>query len=235
MIAVTPTQDDILAALKAFLEGVLPPGTPVIAGQANKVPEPAADNFVVMTPMGRTRIETNVEGLADAVFEGSITGAMLSVTSVGFGAINIGATIFGPGVDPTTKVTAKGTGTGGVGTYSIDPVQDVAQGTLAAGATSVLQPVEIMVQCDVYGPLAGDNAQIITTLFRSNYGVEAFQAIAPEVTPLYADDPKQVPFVSGEEQYQDRWIVEAMLQANQSVIIPQQYAGTAEIVLVELP
>jgi hypothetical protein len=41
---------------------------------------------------------------------------------------------------------------------------------------------------------------------------------------LYAEDPKQVPFVNDSNQYEYRWVVEACLQVNATVEdIPQEF------------
>jgi hypothetical protein len=57
---------------------------------------------------------------------GSIAGNTLTVTGVTSGGIDVGATLSGAGVTAGTTVTARGTGTGGVGTYTVSVVQAVA-------------------------------------------------------------------------------------------------------------
>lgn len=49
-------------ALRTFLLGILPAGTEVVQGQANRVPMPQGGNFVVMTPM-------RIEQMAQTVHE----------------------------------------------------------------------------------------------------------------------------------------------------------------------
>lgn len=56
------TEDAIMEAVRTFLLSVLPtPSPPVVQAQANRVPEPKAANYIVMTPMSRLRLATNVE------------------------------------------------------------------------------------------------------------------------------------------------------------------------------
>ncbi len=43
------------------------------------------------------------------------------------------------------------------------------------------------------------------------------------MTPLHADDPKQMALVNGEEQYEQRWMVLANLQYNPTVNVPMQF------------
>jgi hypothetical protein len=50
----------------------------------------------------------------------------LTVTVVTSGVITVGMTVAGSGVTAGTKITALGSGTGGVGTYTIDTSQTVA-------------------------------------------------------------------------------------------------------------
>ena len=56
----------------------------------------------------------------DVVFTGSISGNTLTVTSITSGRMKIGHKLSGEGIAAGTRVTAFGTGTGGVGTYTID-------------------------------------------------------------------------------------------------------------------
>ena len=60
MATVSPAQNDIQSALRAFLLNVMPAGTEVFEGQDNRVSEPTTPNFVVMTPVQRTRLATNI-------------------------------------------------------------------------------------------------------------------------------------------------------------------------------
>jgi hypothetical protein len=61
-----------------------------------------------------------------ATFTGSISGTTLTVTSVLSGTIAVGQAIFGQGVDQNTVITALGSGSGGVGTYTVSDSQTVA-------------------------------------------------------------------------------------------------------------
>jgi hypothetical protein len=62
-------------------------------------------------------------------------GTVLNVTAVDSGGIVIGQIIDGTGVTANTTVTAYGTGTGGVGTYTVNISQNVSSTTLFSGAT----------------------------------------------------------------------------------------------------
>lgn len=215
---------------------MLPAGVPVLRGQINRVAEPNAADFVIMTPLRQRRIETNVDTYADVAFTASINGSVMAVTSVLTGTIDVGAQLFGVGLaSGTTTITGVLSGTGGVGTYLVNPSQNLASTVLAAGTENLLQPSEIVIQLDVHGPNSADNAQIITTLFRDDYGVQQFLSSSYDVAPLYADDPKQLPFTNDQSQWEDRWIIEAYLQANQVVTLPQQFADALQVSLNLIP
>lgn len=56
------TEDAIMTALRSFLLSLFPdPAPPIVQAQANRVPEPKAANYIVMTPLDRLRLATNVE------------------------------------------------------------------------------------------------------------------------------------------------------------------------------
>jgi hypothetical protein len=57
---------------------------------------------------------------------GSISGTTLNVTSMTFGTIQIGQLLVGTGITAGTTITAFGTGTGGIGTYTVSTSQTVA-------------------------------------------------------------------------------------------------------------
>lgn len=167
------TESQTFIALRAFLLDVLPSGVQVLQGQTNRVAEPSASDFVIMTPTIRERIETNVVSYVDPY---PITGSV----------------------------------------------------------QNDLQPTKVTVQIDVHGPSGADNAQIISTMFRSIYAVDQFATSGFDVTPLYADDPKQLPFINGESQYEDRWSIDAVMQANPITTVAQQFAGTLAVGIISV-
>lgn len=101
------------------------------------------------------------------------------------------------------------------------------------GLRNDLGPTQVTVQCDVHGPNSPDNAQMIATLIRSEYGCQAFTATGYDVQPLYADDPRQSPFDNAEQQLEWRWSVDVVLQANPVVSTPQDFADQAHVTTFE--
>lgn len=225
------TQSQVLTALRSVLLTALPTGTEVIQGQDNQVAEPIGQDFVVMTPILRTRLETNTETYADVAFTGSISGGVLTVTAVRLGVIQPGATLFGPSVTAGTIIGAQITGTtGGVGAYSVSPAQGVTSGTLSAGGVAITQPTQLTAQIDVHGPASGDNVQIISTLMRSAIAVDLFRAQGVDVTPLYESGPRQTPFLNEAQQIERTWSCDVELQINPTVTgISQQFTDSADV------
>lgn len=223
------TESQTLTALRTFLASILPAGIEIVRGLDNRVPEPVGPNFVTMTPILRNRIGTNIDTYSDCALTGSITGSTLTVTEMSLGTITVGATLFGLGVAAGTTITAKGTGTGGDGTYTVSPSQTVSSEILACGSKNMLQSTEVRVQLDIHGPASGDNAAIITTAFRDEYAVESFASSGFDVAPLYADDGHQLPFLNGEQQIEERWVVDCVMQCNPVVAVPQQFFTSADI------
>jgi len=75
---------------------------------------------------GAYRYTWKISTPSAAVFTGSISGTTLTVTSMTSGSISAGQALFGVGIAQATVITALGTGTGGVGTYTINISQTVA-------------------------------------------------------------------------------------------------------------
>jgi hypothetical protein len=59
-----------------------------------------------------------------------ISGTTLTVSAVTSGTIAVGDLVYGAGIQPYTRVTALGTGTGGIGTYTVSVSQTVASTTV---------------------------------------------------------------------------------------------------------
>ncbi|NTF54926.1 hypothetical protein G6L12_08465 [Agrobacterium rhizogenes] len=209
-------------------------GVECVQAQDNRVPEPTVPDFVTMTPFMQTRLETNVDTYEDVSFTAGISGQTMTVSAVAFGTIAVGQIVFGIGVAALTKVVALGTGTGGAGTYTVTPSQTVPSRKMASGGQIFLQPTRVTVQLDVHGPNSSENAQTISTLFRDDFAVQAFKASGFDVTPLYVSDPRQLPFENENQQTENRWMVDAVMQANQTIRAPQQFADELDVDVIDV-
>lgn len=163
------TQSQVLTVLKSFLQdltGINPKY--VVQGQSNRVAAPTATNYIVFTPINRTRQSTNV------VKYSSSTNTLLDQQS--------------------QKMSTR-----------------------------------LDIQVDCYGPTSPENAQIIATEFRSTVATDYFNAAGLDRAPLYASDPRQLPFHDEANQVQTRWSLDLALEYDPSVLSSQQFADSLAI------
>ncbi|QPF81675.1 hypothetical protein IC762_17780 [Bradyrhizobium genosp. L] len=239
--SITPTQSNLTQAIGQFLMATLGLSPDqIIVGEGNRVAEPASPIFVVITPMRSDRLATNIDSFADVKFTGAITGTTLDVTNVAFGTIALGSMLFGIDVLSGTVITAFGTGSGGVGTYTVSQAQNVGSETLSAGTKALLLESRTTVQLDFHSAdqSASDLAQTAVATLRDEYGVDFFAALdAPlnRIAPLYADDPRQAPFMNDQSQVEWRWSLDAVFQVNQSVSVPQQFGDSPTLTTIAVP
>ncbi len=226
---VRPAEKYLLEALRSYLLFILPVGTEVVRGQVNRVPPPKVSDYAVMTLLARQRVSTNIDQYADVVFNGSTSGDILTVTEMVRGEIVLRSTLTFVGADPATQIIEFLTGAGGPGTYRIDTAQDADLRRMAASYATLMMPTDVTVQIDLHGPNAGDNTAIVEAALRDGYGTQWFEEAFPGVTPLYADNRGQVPFINDSKQYEDRWVVDAHLQIDPAVSLPLQFADEVEV------
>lgn len=233
---IAPSQSDVLDSLRAFLLDVTPVGTEVITGQPNQVPEPASPNFVVMTPLRIMRLGTNRGSGFDVRFTGSVAGNQLTVTAVQHGKIILNSLLYGVGLENSTIRIISGPPGGGPGVYQLSVSPDISSEVLSSGYWQYLQPAEATVQLDFHSAdlTSGDMAQAVSTLFRSEYATRFFKGLGPDVTPLYADDPTQRPFMNDQNQIEYRWGLDARMQVNDIAQVGQQFAEAVNIGLIEI-
>lgn len=97
----------------------------------------------------------------------------------------------------------------------------------AAGTRAVEQGTEYSIQVDCYGPESSDHATKISTLWLDSYGYSMLQPYG--CAPLYASDPVQSALVNGEENYEQRWMLTAVLQFNPVITVAQEFADGAQV------
>jgi hypothetical protein len=97
-----------------------------------------ANTTVTALGTGTGGVGTYVVSQSQLVASTAITtlSKTLRITAVSFGSISVGQTVSGTGVTGGTTITALGTGTGGVGTYTVNTAQRVA-----STALTLLTPV----------------------------------------------------------------------------------------------
>lgn len=225
---VTPSQEDVFTALRSALLRLVPDGTEVVQGNDNEVTAPQAPDYVVMTILRRERIATNIVSWRDCTLVGSASGGTLTVQDVTLGTLAAGRTLYGTGFDPDPVIAAIAED----GTVTLSQPLTFAARPLAAGALALQQKTRLVMQLDVHSDdlsRASDTAQTIATVLRDDAGVQILRAGGHPITPLHADDPKQIPFVNAEGQYESRYVVEAHLQADQTLLLPQEFMDRVDI------
>lgn len=216
-----------ILTVTSITSGILVIGGPISGGTI-------ATGTVILAQTGGTTggIGTYlVSGIPQTVASTAIvqTYGTLTVSTVTRGSLAVGNLLTDgswPNVVASgTVITALGTGTGSVGTYSVVPSQTLGSETLYAGVRADLVGTKWTVQLDIHGPRSGNNAKVIETLFRSEVAVEAFNAAVPgyNVVPLYCGEARQTPFISAEQQYEFRWSMDAVMQINPTVSTPQMF------------
>lgn len=87
---------------------------------------------------GAYRYTWYISSPAAAVFRASTSGTTLTVTSVSSGTIAVGQSLYGVGILPETVITALGSGSGGIGTYTINRSQTVASESMNSAAVGAV-------------------------------------------------------------------------------------------------
>lgn len=129
-------------------------------------------NPAVITP-------TSFSGTGDISIANSI--GILNISAVATGSIGVGAVISGTGVTSGTKVTALGTGTGGVGTYIVSSPQTVVSTTIT-GTNPLLAaplngtPIVFSTTGTLPSPLTADTVYYVVN--SATNGSTAFQISA---------------------------------------------------------
>jgi len=163
---------------------------------------------------GSNRYTWRISSPSSAVFTGSISGTTLTVTAITNGTIAAGQSLFGVGVTSETVITALGTGTGGIGTYTINLSQTIASRqmnstTVGARVTGSITGTTLTVSAVASGTLfVGQTIQgtgvtaltIITALGTGSGGVGTYTVSTSQTvssTTLYGLNFSQLPSSDG--------------------------------------
>jgi len=116
--------------------GALPTG--ITANAPYYVYNRTGTTYNLSTTSGVAQTATITQGatVTGTIDDGAgLAGTVLTVTAVTGGTIGVGQVISGTGITGGTNITALGTGTGGVGTYTVNTSQLTASTTITAVAT----------------------------------------------------------------------------------------------------
>jgi len=163
---------------------------------------------------GSNRYSWRISTPSSAVFTGSTSGTTLTVTAITNGTIAAGQSLFGVGVTNETVITALGTGTGGIGTYTINLSQTLTSRqmnstTVGAQVTGSISTTTLTVTAVASGTLfVGQTIQgtgvtaltIITALGTGSGGVGTYTVSTSQTvtsTTLYGLNFSQLPSSDG--------------------------------------
>ena len=95
---------------------------------------------------------------------------------------------------------------------------------------SILFEQALDVSADFYGADSGDKARKLCNLWKSHYTT----ARLVSCQPLYCKDPVQMTFINEQSRYEQRWMVELLLQYNPEFSHEQTYLDMPVITLKNL-
>lgn len=224
------TEAQIINAIGDFI--TLITDITAVKGQVNRVPS-LPGNYAVMWPLTRPRLATNLHTTSDSKFTASIAGLVMTVTAVQIGSVVPGRQLLGTGIAANTTIGEQITGTaGGNGAYAVSVSQILSSQTMACGVRVIEESTEVVMQIDVHGPNSSDNAQTLQQLFWDSYAVDALEPSG--IVPLYADDPRQMPFITAAKEYEDRWTVDLHMQVKPTITLPQEFFDSFTLGVVDV-
>lgn len=84
-------------------------------------------------------------------------------------------------------------------------------------------------QIDCYGPDSYSLADSLATAFRSDYACEFFRENGNVLQPLYTSETRQLTFINGSRQYEERWSIDLHVQPNLTTTLPQQFMDGVDL------
>lgn len=112
----------------------------------------------------------------------------------------------------------------------------------AGGAQFISDPTEYRLQVDAYGAQSQEIAQAVAMLWRhesacaffADYVIPGQSQPSLSLAPLYASEPKQLPFLDGQDAWLWRWSVDLLMQVNFTLTLTQQFADALKADLISV-
>ena len=98
----------------------------------------------------------------------------------------------------------------------------------------VSQGGQLNVQVDCYGAASLGRATTLIMLLRDSQAADYFDQSGYDMQALYAEDAQQIPIVTGQNQYLERWTFTVALQINQSITLTTETANALDIGLINV-
>ena len=100
------------------------------------------------------------------------------------------------------------------------------------GMTTVTAARQITVQTDFHGPSSSEASEAAAIMFRDPYGCAFLEPY--NIAPLYCSEPRQAAFLNAEQQEEERWIVDFVLQSGLQLQVPQDSATSLDVGIISV-
>ncbi|WP_133058347.1 phage neck terminator protein [Acetobacter cibinongensis] len=209
-----PVTPGITTALRAFLCTVLPATMPVLLGQQNRTAAPVGP-FALLTLLSRVPLCT-------PSYTSTAQAMRLCVSE----DITAQVSLFGPGAADHAQQIGFLFGSHW-GCQFFQNLASSTQGQPQQGSP----PTAPLTAADWLAKTANSPPQPLPNVPEAASGTApTFQPA--RLSPLYATPPRNIPFISGEQQYEAQWQLDLHSQLNTVLILPQTTAPAARLVLV---
>ena len=157
----------------------------------------APDTWTALTKAELTGTATVT--LPSASFTGAIAGTTLTVSAIGSGSLVIGQTITGGTTSGGTIITALGTGTGGVGTYTVNNSQTVTSGAMTATGPTYTEGVDYLLNRSMgalkalsTGTIPANSTVLLTSAYNAISGSRISGATTPNMRARFTLDGRNM-------------------------------------------
>ncbi|MFT9026478.1 hypothetical protein [Acetobacter indonesiensis] len=211
-ITQTPQTANITTAIRAFLLAIVPPDTPVQLAQQNRTVAPSGP-FALVTLLNRQPLATVAQ--ADTA-----TTSRFCLPE----DVTVQVSLFGPGAGNNAQCLA---------TLFRTPWACQFFETLTAAQDTPQAETGLTVADWLANPPSPSNATPHAST-ATETGSQKATAITPaRIAPLYTSAPRQAPFISGERQFEEHWLLDLHCQVNTLLTLPTIMAPAASVALVQ--
>lgn len=103
-----------------------------------------------------------------------------------------------------------------------------------AASRTVMQPMQITARVQIFGPGAGDYAQMLATLWMDLQSADALRLAGDVIAPLEVLSLHQANVVNAEDQYEESWVIDLVGQVNISLTLSQDFTTSLHVSLLEI-
>ncbi|MFS8368940.1 phage neck terminator protein [Acetobacter indonesiensis] len=213
-ITQTPQTANITTAIRAFLLAIVPPDTPVQLAQQNRTVAPSGP-FALVTLLNR-------QPLATVAQTDTATTSRFCLPE----DVTVQVSLFGPGAGNNAQRLA---------ILFRTPWACQFFETLTTAQDSPQAETGLTVADWLANPSSPSNAAAhASASTATETGIQNGPVITPaRIAPLYTSAPRQAPFISGERQFEEHWLLDLHCQVNTLITLPTIMAPAASVALVQ--